>query len=198
MREEDVEEKREERERRKKEATLSWEPVRSWKVSRKLFFRTAEHDTSPFNIPRIASDLFTGSIAQYRCTPTTSKSHCALSAPRPRLPGSAECSHFYGKLAVTFKIGVGVEEEIAYTAHSSSSLPLFRASFHPNGNEFANGNRPRDYARNRERPGTNYQIFLFGKTERTGKRIDAEIGFPADEFDTRGDRGNETPAERSN
>lgn len=33
------------------------------------------------------------------------------------IPGSAECSHFYGKLAVTFKISVGVEEEIAYTAH---------------------------------------------------------------------------------
>lgn len=37
--------------------------------------------------------------------------------PTVLVPGSACCSHFYGKLAVTFEISVGVEAEIAYTAH---------------------------------------------------------------------------------
>lgn len=65
------------------------------------------------------------------------------------VPGSAECSHFYGKLAVTFKIGVGVEEEIAYTLRLFSLPPILPwISFHSNENKLTNNNESLNYIRN--------------------------------------------------
>lgn len=45
---------------KKKEKKPSWEFVKSSKVSRKtffFFFHAREHNTSPFNIPRIATSF---------------------------------------------------------------------------------------------------------------------------------------------
>lgn len=48
------------KQKKKKEKKPSWEFVKSSKVSRKtffFFFHAREHNTSPFNIPRIATSF---------------------------------------------------------------------------------------------------------------------------------------------
>lgn len=99
----------------------SWEPVRSSTAAQNFFsnFATVLALSPLFRHPL----AFHGSITEYRCSPTTSKSYCTLSAPRFSHPWiRALCSHFYGKRAVSLEISVGVEK-IAYTAHWSSSVP---------------------------------------------------------------------------
>ena len=65
----------------KKMYLSSWEPVRSSKAFRKLFF-SAEQQHQPFQYSSDCQQPFRGSIVQYRCSSTTPKSYCTLSASR--------------------------------------------------------------------------------------------------------------------
>lgn len=97
----------------------SWEPVRSSRASRNFFSNTA----SPFYARRTPTSL----LGINNPTPMQSyNSEILLCSFRATVLSSLDQrSHFYGKLAVTFEISVGVEEEIAYTAHWSPSVPFF-------------------------------------------------------------------------
>lgn len=68
---------------KKKEKKPSWEFVKSSKVSLPFFsFSMLESTTPALSIFLGLPPAFKGSIAQYRCSSTTQKFYCALSAPR--------------------------------------------------------------------------------------------------------------------